>query len=159
VTTDRNRPKRLQAIVPALAVLTLLALPWVAVRASAAGQTDAETARALAGAIDIHVHSLPDDRPRSIDAIDVARLASQRGIVGGSLATPDAPARLDRFAEAIRSIGPESCILSSDLGQAGNAVPPDGFGEFLVALRARGFSEQEMDRMAKQNPARLLGLP
>ena len=26
---------------------------------------------ALAGAVDIHVHHLPDDRPRSIDAIDV----------------------------------------------------------------------------------------
>ena len=34
----------------------------------------------LAGAIDIHVHHLPDDRPRSIDAIDVAKLASSRGM-------------------------------------------------------------------------------
>jgi hypothetical protein len=37
-------------------------------------------------------------------------------------------------------------------------VPPDGFGAFLVALRARGFTEEEMDRMSKRNPARLLGL-
>ena len=39
-------------------------------------------ARALSGAIDIHVHHLPDDRPRSIDAIDVAKLASARGMRG-----------------------------------------------------------------------------
>jgi predicted metal-dependent phosphotriesterase family hydrolase len=32
-------------------------------------------------------------------------------------------------------------------------------GEFLVSLRRRGFTSQEVDRMAKQNPARLLGLP
>ena len=31
--------------------------------------------------------------------------------VGGSLATADANARMDRFADAIRKIGPESCIL------------------------------------------------
>ncbi len=78
--------------------------------------------------------------------------------VGGSLATNDAATRLTRFTEAIRSLGPESCILSSDLGQAGNALPADGFGEFLVALRSKGFSAQEIDRMSKENPARLLGL-
>lgn len=78
--------------------------------------------------------------------------------VGGSLATADAAARMDRFADAIRKIGPESCILSSDLGQRGNALPPDGFAAFISALRTRGFSEQETDTMSKRNPARLLGL-
>jgi hypothetical protein len=78
--------------------------------------------------------------------------------VGGSLATPDAKTRIDGFADAIRKIGPEFCILSSDLGQRGNALPPDGFGEFISALRARGFSEKETDMMSKRNPARLLGL-
>ena len=34
----------------------------------------------LAGAIDVHVHSFPDDRPRSIHAIDVAKLAKSRGM-------------------------------------------------------------------------------
>src|SRR5437764_12151091 len=37
---------------------------------------------ALLGAIDIHVHSDPDNRPRSIDAIDVAKLARSRGMRG-----------------------------------------------------------------------------
>jgi hypothetical protein len=78
--------------------------------------------------------------------------------VGGSLAGAEAAARIDRFADAIRKIGPAFCILSSDLGQVGNPLPPDGFAEFLVALRARGFSEQEIERMSKQNPAQLLGL-
>ena len=79
--------------------------------------------------------------------------------VGGSLTTPDAAARMDRYADAIRKIGPEFCILSSDLGQTGNALPPDGFAAFLAALRASGLTEQEVDRMSKQNPAKLLGLP
>ena len=46
----------------------------------AGGQQDSGDAerQLLAGSIDIHVHSLPDDRPRSIDAIDVARQARTR---------------------------------------------------------------------------------
>ena len=287
---------------------------------SAAGPVSAEIARALAGAIDIHVHNLPDDRPRSIDAVDVAILARTRGMralvlknhfestagiaflvrklvpgievfggidlnrtvgginpaavehmvkvtggfgkvvwmptfdaenqvrtskedrpfvsvsrggqllpevrqvialiakhdlilatghsaaaeglllleearrqgvrrmvvthamnppismtvaqmkqavalgariefVGSTMREPAADARVARFADAIRAIGPANSILSSDLGQAGNPLPPDGFGEFLVALRAKGFTEAEVATMAKENPARLLGLP
>ena len=41
----------------------------------------------------------------------------------------------------------------------GNPLPPDGFGAFLARLRARGFTEQEVDLMSKRNPARLLRLP
>ena len=90
---------------------------------------------------------------------DAAKLGAFIEFVGGSLASADAAARMDRFADAIRKIGPESCILSSDLGQKGNALPPDGFAAFLTALRAKGFTQQEIDRMSKRNPAQLLGLP
>jgi len=37
---------------------------------------------ALAGVIDIHVHSGPDSLPRTFDAIDVARLAKKEGMRG-----------------------------------------------------------------------------
>lgn len=90
---------------------------------------------------------------------EAATLGAFIEFVGGSLTAPDAEARMNRYAEAIRQIGPEFCVLSSDLGQQGNALPADGFVEFLVSLRARGFTPQDVDRMAKQNPARLLGLP
>ena len=36
----------------------------------------------LTGVIDIHAHSDPDSMPRSIDAIDLAKLAKQRGMRG-----------------------------------------------------------------------------
>jgi hypothetical protein len=70
----------------------------------------------------------------------------------------EAAARLDRFAYAIRKVGPEFCILSSDLGQKNNALPTGGYAAFLLAMRARGFTDRDIDRMSKQNPARLLGL-
>ena len=90
---------------------------------------------------------------------DASRQGAFIEFVGQSLATPDAPARLSRFAEAIRTVGPEFCILASDLGQKGNALPPDGFGAFIDALRARGFTDAQLARMSKQNPAQILQLP
>jgi hypothetical protein len=97
--------------------------------------------------------------------MDVPRMqaAAKEGalieFVAGSLKTADAVARVDGYAAAIRAIGPEFCVLSSDLGQKANALPADGFAAFLSALRERGFTRQDIDRMSKQNPGRLLGLP
>ena len=92
------------------------------------------------------------------DMQEAAKAGAFIEFVGGSLAGQDAAARMDRFAGAIRTIGPASCILSSDLGQKNNPLPADGFAEFLLAMKARGFSDADIDRMAKQNPATLLGL-
>jgi Family of unknown function (DUF6282) len=88
-----------------------------------------------------------------------ARLGAFIEFVGGSLAGAEAKARIDRYAEAIRRVGPEFCILASDLGQKGNALPADGFAAFMAALRDRGLTRQQIDLMSKANPARLLGLP
>jgi len=89
---------------------------------------------------------------------EAAREGAFIEFVGGSLDTPDAAGRVDHFAEAIRAIGPQFCILSSDLGQKGNPLPADGFARFLQAMRRRGLTAPDIDRMAKQNPAKLLGL-
>jgi hypothetical protein len=90
---------------------------------------------------------------------EAATLGAFIEFVGSTPVSPDAGERYDRFAAAIKQIGPEHCILSSDLGQATNPKPAEGYGAFLVALQARGFSAQDIDRMSRQNPARLLGLP
>src|SRR5215831_8129234 len=79
--------------------------------------------------------------------------------VSGSLSEPGAAARLDRYVAAIREIGPEFCIASSDLGQKGNALPTVGFATFVQELRKRGLAPRDTDRMTKENPAKLLGLP
>ncbi len=90
---------------------------------------------------------------------EAATLGAFIEFVGSNVGNQDGPARMDRFADAIRRIGPEFCILSSDLGQMGNPLPAPGFGAFLAAMRARGFSGEEVDRMSRRNPATLLGLP
>ena len=62
-------------------------------------------------------------------------------------------------AEMIRQLGTENCILASDLGQGGRPLHPDGLAITAKWLRSQGFTDQELNRLMKDNPARLLGLP
>jgi len=91
-------------------------------------------------------------------AQEAARLGAFIEFTSGTLATANAQAKIDRLTDDIRKVGVEHAILSSDLGQAGNPLPADGYATYMEALRKKGFTNQELDRMAKQNPARLLGL-
>jgi uncharacterized protein DUF6282 len=63
------------------------------------------------------------------------------------------------IADTIRKVGVESVVLSTDMGQIGLAPPPDGMAAYIAELKAKGFNQRELDRMTKENPARLLGLP
>jgi len=92
------------------------------------------------------------------DMQEAAKLGAFIEFAGSTMANAGAAARVESYANAIRKVGPEFCILSSDLGQAGNPLPPDGYAAFLIAMRAKGFTAQEIDTMSKTNPARLLGL-
>lgn len=62
------------------------------------------------------------------------------------------------YAKAIRYVGVDHCILSSDMGQPGNPLHTDGLTAFYAGLREQGFTQAEIDRMAKDNPAKLIGL-
>jgi hypothetical protein len=66
---------------------------------------------------------------------------------------------IQEYAAAIRAVGPEHCIVSSDLAQPGYPKSPDGFVAYIKALQEQGFTQSEIDQMAKKNPAILLGLP
>ena len=99
--------------------------------------------------------------PVFMTVADMKEAASQGAYLefaGGNPGGNGGAERMKTFAEAIRAVGVEHCILSTDLGQANNPLPADGLGAMLVALRRLGFTAQELDRMAKQNPADLLGL-
>jgi hypothetical protein len=62
------------------------------------------------------------------------------------------------YAAAIRAIGAEHCVLSSDLGQPVNPAPPDGLIAFYDGLQENGLTSAEIDLMSKKNPALILGL-
>ena len=62
------------------------------------------------------------------------------------------------YAKAIRAVGVDHCILSSDMGQPGNPLHPDALVAFMKDMRRQGFTPAELDRMTKLNPALLIGL-
>lgn len=66
--------------------------------------------------------------------------------------------RIDDYVSAIRSIGADAFLISTDFGQAENPDHPTGMREFIQTLRQRGISQNQIDIMARRNPARLLGL-
>jgi hypothetical protein len=71
---------------------------------------------------------------------------------------PKANAPMAEHLKAIRAVGPENVIISSDLGQQGNPVHPDGLIIFIQALKDGGFTAEEVRTMTQTNPAKFLGL-
>lgn len=80
---------------------------------------------------------------------------------------PDSPAErfrawrgvsVEQMAAAIKAVGAERCILSSDLGASPLPRPAEGYLAFVRQLRALGITDRELDWMGRRNPAALLGL-
>ena len=63
-----------------------------------------------------------------------------------------------KVLEALKEVGADSLVLSTDLGRQGMMTPPDGIENAIGALRAAGVTQGDIDKMMKRNPARLLGM-
>ncbi|MFC2042093.1 DUF6282 family protein [Chloroflexota bacterium] len=68
--------------------------------------------------------------------------------------------RLDpmKIVEAVRAVGAERCIISTDMGQDNNPAPAEGIRVAIATMLKCGLSEKEVELMVKINPARLLDL-
>jgi len=68
--------------------------------------------------------------------------------------------RLDPMiiVEAVKAVGAERCILTTDLGQDWNPPPAEGMRMMVATLLRCKLSIEEIELMVKVNPARLLGL-
>ena len=64
-----------------------------------------------------------------------------------------------RAIAAIKALGTQNVFIASDSGLVGTPNHPDALAMAAKALRAAGFSEQDLNRMFKETPARLVGLP
>jgi len=61
-------------------------------------------------------------------------------------------------ARAVKEIGAQSLVISSDLGQSGNMTHPDGLEVAISEMKREGVTDADIDIMMRKNPARLLGL-
>lgn len=114
-------------------------------------------------------HAMQDPLFMSLD--DMKRCADMGAFIEhcylSTIMGPAAPAAsfrsrkqvpMDAVVEAIKGVGAERTILSTDLGQIHNPTPIDGLKEFMLQLKKKGISEEEIHLMTRKNPARLLGL-
>ena len=62
------------------------------------------------------------------------------------------------LADAIRELGPEHCIMSTDMGQIFNPPPAWGMRMFIASMLGNGITDDEVETMVKMNPAKVLGL-
>jgi hypothetical protein len=76
-----------------------------------------------------------------------------------SVLPPHPQLSIEEFAAGMQQVGPKFCILGTDFGAAGNKeFHPQGLLDFMVALHKLGISVDDINLMAKTNPARILEL-
>ena len=70
---------------------------------------------------------------------------------------PSSP-MVKQYVEGIRAAGVDHSFVSSDTGQINSVFQPDALAKCAKVLRANGFTEQELAKLFKINPAKILGL-
>ncbi len=104
-------------------------------------------------------HGMLDPVAMSVDQMrEVARMGAFVEFVGNAMVGTTKSVEFADYARAMKGVGVEHCILSSDLGQKGNPLHPDGLEQIFRGLRGAGLTVAEIERMVKVNPAELLDL-
>lgn len=80
----------------------------------------------------------------------------ERCYVSSLVAHSDVP--FSRIVSEIRQVGVASTVLTSDCGAVTAPLPVAGLRTYIARLLDEGFSQQDIQRMAGENPAGLLGL-
>jgi hypothetical protein len=68
------------------------------------------------------------------------------------------PIPLTTIAAAARQVGPETTVMATDFGQIESPSPIAGMRHYITEMLTLGFSQTEIDRMTRVNPAELLGI-
>jgi hypothetical protein len=95
------------------------------------------------------------------EAQEAARMGAYIEFVYGGTLEKGSTLTVEKYAEWIKAVGPQHCIISSDLGGARpypRPMPAQGMLDFMNALHRNGLSVADINLMAKTNPAKVLGL-
>jgi len=117
-------------------------------------------ARGIAHIVATHGMSGPTNLSVA-QAQEFGRLGGYVEFVYGGTLEKGSTLTLEKYAAWIKAVGPEHCILSTDLGGARpypRPMPTAGMLEFMQRLNKLGISVADINRMAKTNPAIVLGL-
>lgn len=62
------------------------------------------------------------------------------------------------YVDCVKLVGADKCILGTDLAQVWDATPADGMRYFIAMMIQFGCTPDEVELMAKKNPAKLLDI-
>lgn len=93
---------------------------------------------------------------------DLVELADQGALieVAAAYAIPsyEAEKEFKYTAQIIKAVGAHRCIMATDFGSGGRYNPIEGMRIFIRTMMREGIKKDEIDIMAKENPAIVLGL-
>ncbi len=72
--------------------------------------------------------------------------------------TGEASGGIRKAAEQIREVGADHCILATDFGGYTLPAPVEGLREFIACLLDLGLPAEDISKMVRTNPEKLLGL-
>jgi hypothetical protein len=102
----------------------------------------------------------PEFPAQSLSVEDQRALAGRGALLERCMTTPHTgKIEWDVWLQNIRDAGPETSVLSTDLGQVFNPPVEDGMGIMVDRLLAAGFSDEEVHVMAVVNSRRVAGAP
>jgi hypothetical protein len=114
-----------------------------------------ETARAMKVRKVLVTHAeFPSQNLTAQEQIDLANMGATIEHCFTTMHTRKAP--WQTVIDSIRAVGPERCLLSTDLGQTINPPVAEGFALFAQTLLDGGFTGEEISRMAVANSAALV---
>lgn len=74
-----------------------------------------------------------------------------------NLCTPHLPIiHADDFAKSILTLGPDHCVMATDMGQLDNFKPTEGLRVFIQMMLDRGVKSDWIKKMVQDNPVKLL---
>jgi hypothetical protein len=92
------------------------------------------------------------------DQIELARMGAYMDHCWVATMPKHSQVPIDDYVKAIRAVGVDKCIFSTDFGQIHNPNPLEGFQAMVNSLLEHGFSMEEIQIMVKDNPKLLLDL-
>jgi hypothetical protein len=129
----------------------------------ATGHLDADEIVAVVdAAVDLGVREVvvthPEFTTQRLPIETQRRLAGRGALLERCFTTPHTgKVTWDGLLEAIRAVGPEHSVLSSDLGQPFNPPVEDGIALMADRLLAAGFTDAEIRTMTVVNSRRVVG--
>jgi hypothetical protein len=128
--------------------------------------TAAEIATVVDAAVEAGVRKILVNHPElwliGMSVEEQRRLAAKGALMEVCVRSVTAPGHGETspawLAERIKAVGAQHVVMATDFGQMDSPPAPEGMGWYIGQMLEAGIPPEDIRRMTRENPARLLGL-